>query len=55
MNNELWEKIYKERSRCILYPNENFISFFYRNFINNDLKNINILEIGCGWGNNLKF
>ncbi|EAJ5674834.1 class I SAM-dependent methyltransferase, partial [Campylobacter lari] len=55
MNNELWEKIYKERSRCTLYPNENFVSFFYRNFINKNLENINILEIGCGWGNNLKF
>ncbi|EGK8010484.1 class I SAM-dependent methyltransferase [Campylobacter sp. IFREMER_LSEM_CL2127] len=55
MNNELWEKIYKERSKCTLYPNENFVSFFYRNFINKNLENINILEIGCGWGNNLKF
>ncbi|MBT0742046.1 class I SAM-dependent methyltransferase [Campylobacter lari] len=55
MNNKLWEEIYKERSKRILYPNENFVRFFYRNFINKNLKNINILEIGCGWGNNLNF
>ncbi|AJC86777.1 class I SAM-dependent methyltransferase [Campylobacter sp. RM16704] len=52
---DIWENIYKERSRCILYPSENFVGFFYRTFIKEKKENISILELGCGWGNNLNF
>ena len=38
------------------YPSEQVVSFLMKNY--GDLKdrsNINILDLGCDWGNNLKF
>ncbi|MDP7609988.1 MAG: class I SAM-dependent methyltransferase [Candidatus Marinimicrobia bacterium] len=38
------------------YPNPEIINFVMKSFGNNHAKNkIKILDIGCGWGNNLKF
>ena len=53
-----WEKVY---SASIFrnknqYPSEEIISFMMRNY--GELKNkssIKVLDMGCGWGNNLKF
>ena len=56
MNNE-WEKIYKKNSfrEKNKWPNEDLISFIMRKYGNTKNKNkINILELGCGWGNNLR-
>jgi ubiquinone/menaquinone biosynthesis C-methylase UbiE len=53
-----WEKVY---SASIFrnknqYPSEEIISFMMQNY--GELKNkssIKVLDMGCGWGNNLKF
>ena len=53
-----WEKVY---SASIFrnknqYPSEEIISFMMRNY--GEIKNkssIKVLDMGCGWGNNLKF
>ena len=38
------------------YPSEEIINFLMHKYSYlNDRSNINILELGCGWGNNLKF
>ena len=53
-----WENAYSSDSfrHKNEYPSEEVVSFLMQNY--GDLKdrsNINILDLGCGWGNNLKF
>ena len=36
----------------LLYPDEYFVKFFFRNKLN-EMPDLNVLEIGCGNGNNL--
>ena len=48
-----WEKIYRNRRQLNKYPFTGVVSFFFKNFKNR--KNLNILEVGCGTGNNLEF
>jgi len=50
-----WETEYSSSSlkNKNTYPNEDLISFIYNNYqMNNNCK---VLDLGCGWGNNLKF
>ena len=56
MNNSFdknWEKIYEERNQLNEYPFQDFISFYHKTFSRK--KNNKVLEIGCGYGNNLEF
>lgn len=48
-----WEKIYRNRRQLNKYPFTDVVSFFFKNFKNRN--NLNILEVGCGTGNNLEF
>lgn len=52
-----WEKsIYASGKHFNLYPYDSVVSFIFRNYPREKLRNeINILEIGCGAGNNLWF
>tara|TARA_X000000950_G_C13742460_1_gene589146 strand:+ start:256 stop:933 length:678 start_codon:yes stop_codon:yes gene_type:complete len=53
--NPVWDQIFSQRSPSF-YPFDNVVSFVFRNFPTNKPKNqINILEVGCGGGNNLLF
>jgi ubiquinone/menaquinone biosynthesis C-methylase UbiE len=62
MNNQnhipnIWEKeLYGAGKHLNRYPFDNVVSFIYRNYPRDkNRKNIRILEIGCGSGNNLWF
>tara|TARA_B100001287_G_C22654478_1_gene516951 strand:- start:748 stop:1404 length:657 start_codon:yes stop_codon:yes gene_type:complete len=46
-----WDKIYRNKEQLNIYPYSDFVSFYIKNF--SKKKNINFLEIGCGFGNNL--
>ena len=53
-----WEEVYSANTfrNKNQYPSEEIISFMMRNY--GELKNkssIKVLDMGCGWGNNLKF
>lgn len=53
-----WENIYKSNSfhHKNEYPNNEIISFIINNYGHlKDKSLIKILDLGCGWGNNLKF
>ena len=53
-----WEKSYSSNSfeNKNEYPSEEVISFIMRNYGSvEDRSKINVLEVGCGWGNNLNF
>ena len=54
---DIWEKLYrKETTRHKnRYPNTEVVSFILKNFGNKNRRMITILDLGCGWGNNLKF
>lgn len=54
---QIWESIYIEKTRRHKnrYPNNEVITFIFRNFSDKSPEKIKILDIGCGWGNNLKF
>ena len=49
-----WNKIYDDGNQINQFPFSDLISFFYNNFKQNSSK-LNILEVGCGAGNNLEF
>ncbi len=50
-----WEDLYRSSTRAHKneYPNEEVIRFVFRNF--QDREEAVILDLGCGWGNNLRF
>tara|TARA_Y100000991_G_C21876646_1_gene307601 strand:+ start:184 stop:771 length:588 start_codon:yes stop_codon:yes gene_type:complete len=53
-----WEKSYSSNSfeNKNEYPSEEVISFIMGNYGSvEDRSKINVLEVGCGWGNNLNF
>ena len=47
-----WNKIYTNKKELNKYPSENLVSWVYRNKIVSTQK---ALDIGCGFGNNLRF
>jgi ubiquinone/menaquinone biosynthesis C-methylase UbiE len=53
-----WEEVYsadtfRDKNE---YPSEEIVSFIMRNYGASDHKElIHVLDMGCGWGNNLKF
>ena len=53
-----WEEVYsadtfRDKNE---YPSEEIVSFIMRNYGASEHKEvINVLDMGCGWGNNLKF
>ena len=49
-----WNKIYGDGKQINEFPFSDLISFFYNKFKENSSK-LNILEVGCGAGNNLEF
>ena len=55
-----WENIYKRKTQSHKnkYPNSEIVSFvlkyYYQQCFDNR-KNIKVLDLGCGWGNNLNF
>lgn len=60
-NQKEWEEVYNssEESHKNIYPSELIIGWIKRNFsskIKRDERiNYKALDLGCGWGNNLKF
>jgi ubiquinone/menaquinone biosynthesis C-methylase UbiE len=53
-----WEEIYSEESirNKNEYPSEDVVSFMMQQYgLIDDMSAINVLELGCGWGNNLRF
>lgn len=53
--NPIWEKIFSHRNPSY-YPFDNVVSFVFRNYPKDKPKSeINILEVGCGGGNNMLF
>ena len=49
-----WNKVYQNGKQLNKYPLTDLVAFYYNNFKENTNK-LNILEIGCGAGNNLEF
>lgn len=53
---ETWERIYSEGRQLNKYPYDSIVTFIFKNYPKNvERKNIKILEVGCGAGNNLWF
>ncbi len=53
--NPIWDEIFTHRNPSY-YPFDNVVSFVFRNYPRDKPKNkINILEVGCGGGNNMLF
>ena len=53
-----WEEVYSSSTfrNKNQYPSEEIISFMMRNYGElKDKSSIKVLDMGCGWGNNLKF
>nr|WP_320664431.1 class I SAM-dependent methyltransferase [Prochlorococcus sp. MIT 1223] len=58
MNSKEWEDSYSSNSFSNKneYPSEEIVSFIMRRFSDvKDFSNIECLDLGCGWGNNLRF
>ena len=57
MNNSFdnqWNESYGNGKQLNEFPFMDFVSFYFNNFKNSTTK-LNILEVGCGAGNNLEF
>lgn len=53
--NPIWEDIFTQREPSF-YPFDNVVTFLFRNYPKDKQRSeINILEVGCGGGNNLRF
>jgi ubiquinone/menaquinone biosynthesis C-methylase UbiE len=53
-----WEDVYSENTfrNKNEYPSEDIVSFMMRKYgFIEDKSSIDVLDLGCGWGNNLKF
>jgi len=48
-----WDSVYFKKKAINQFPFSDFVSFFFNTFKKNS--KLNILEIGCGSGNNLEF
>lgn len=48
-----WEKIYRKGDQLNEYPFQDLIPFYHKRF--SHIKKNKVLEIGCGYGNNLEF
>ena len=53
-NSQIWEERYTKRAVVNRYPHDDVVSFMLRNYKENK-KNIKVLDLGCGTGNNLIF
>ena len=50
-SNPVWEKNYRNK-RYNKYPFDLVVSFIFKNFKNKIRKNVKVLDLGCGGGNN---
>ena len=52
-----WEDLYRQpgQSHKNRYPDGDIIRFVMRTFPGGERKNKRVLDLGCGWGNNLRF
>jgi ubiquinone/menaquinone biosynthesis C-methylase UbiE len=52
-----WDKAYalKSSRHKNKYPSEQVVSWVFNNYRKTDSTIINALDLGCGWGNNLRF
>ena len=58
MNSKEWEEIYSSKTfkNKNEYPSEEIVSYLMKKYGSLENRaNINCLDLGCGWGNNLKF
>ena len=51
----VWEKKYSSNSDINRYPWDTIVSWIWRNIGNAKPSDLNVLEVGCGTGNNLWF
>ena len=49
-----WNQVYTDGEQLNEFPFMDLVSFYFNHFKNNTTK-LNILEVGCGAGNNLEF
>ncbi len=52
-----WEELYNQPGQFHKnrYPNDDIVRFVMRNFSKGERRSMRILDLGCGWGNNLRF
>jgi len=53
-SNPVWEKNYRNK-RYNKYPFDSVVSFIFKNFKDKIRKNVKVLDLGCGGGNNSYF
>jgi len=54
MNLDIWDRVFKNQEWG-RYPAESLIRFTAKNYYHKDRKKINILEVGCGSGPNVRY